>query len=169
MLHNLSDTARRVVLRPLQHRDVEALRILRNGERKWFIYSEEIDQKTQQLWFKNYLQTENDYMFSVSEVQRPDLFIGAVALYNFNNEEKTCEFGRIVINSDTATERGLGLDTTVCACKIGFKQLGLQKIVLEVFSNNIRAVKTYQKAGFIRYDEANRLLKMELLKDEFII
>lgn len=169
MLHNLSNTARRVVLVPLQHRDVEALRILRNGERKWFIYSEEIDRETQQLWFEKYLQTENDYMFSVSEVKRPDFFIGAAALYNFNDDKKTCEFGRIVIDRDAATEKGLGLDTTICACKIGFEQLGMQKIVLEVFSDNIRAVKTYQKAGFITHCEANGILKMELIKDKFII
>ena len=169
MKHRLIRCFSHVILQPLEEKDIEPLRLLRNCERKWFNNSEEIDRETQQLWFKKYLQTENDYMFSVSEVKRPDLFIGAVALYNFNNEEQTCEFGRIVIDGDAATEKGLGFDTTVCACKIGFEQLGLQKIVLEVLSDNIRAVKTYHKAGFLIYGEANRMLKMELMKDKFII
>ncbi|WP_407306652.1 GNAT family N-acetyltransferase [Desulfosporosinus sp. SB140] len=169
MNHRLTKCFGRVILRPLAEKDVELLRLLRNRERKWFIYSEEIDQKTQQLWFKKYLKTEDDYMFSVSEVKRPDLIIGMVGLYNFNNMEKTCEFGRIVIDQDTRTEKGLGFDTTVCACKIGFEILGMQRIILEVFMDNIRAMKTYQKTGFITYAKVNGMLKMELITDKFII
>jgi len=169
MFHKLTGYFNRVILQPLVEEDIEPLRVLRNRERKWFIYSEEINWKSQQLWFGKYLQKENDYMFSVTEMNRPNVFIGAVALYNVINDEKTCEFGRIVIDREAATQKELGFDTTVCACEIGFKQLGLKRIVLEVFKDNIRAVKTYQKTGFITYGETNGILKMELIKDEFNI
>jgi len=171
MLHNLSNKYGRVMLGPLKYCHIESLRNLRNRERKWFIYSDEIDCKTQRLWFEKYLKTENDYFFSVSEIKRPDFFIGAVALYNFINDGKACEFGRIVIDRDATTEKGLGFDTTVCACRIGFEQLGVQKIMLEVFSDNISAMKTYLRAGFIVNEKeyGNKLLKMELLKDNSLL
>lgn len=74
------------------------MRILRNQERKWFIYSEKIDKKAQQFWYKKYLQTENGYMFAVSEVKRPNIFVEELALYNFNSERKASEFGPVAIN-----------------------------------------------------------------------
>ena len=167
MRHKRMGTYRRVILSPLQEMDIEALRLLRNRERRWFIYSEEIDAESQQRWYKKYLQTKDDYMFSIAEVKKPDVFIGAVALYNFNNVKKSCEFGRIVIDCNIATEKGLGYDAVICACKIGFEQLGLHLIELEVFNDNIPSIKTYHKAGFTCRSEHDKLLSMTINKDEF--
>lgn len=103
-------------------------------------------------------------MFSVSEVNRPNIFIGAVALYNFNIERKTCEFGRIIVDHNNTYEEGLGLEATICACKIGFEYFEFQNVFLEVFRENIAAIKTYQKAGFIACSEINGIIKMCLKK-----
>lgn len=165
MLHSYSMEVKRVILKPLKKEHIETLRVLRNKESKWFVHSEEVDRETQLIWFKKYQQKNDDYMFSVFEVKRPEIFIGTVALYNIN--EKTCEFGRIIIDHSVTNEKGLGYDTTICACKIGFEQFGLDKIILEVFNDNIPAIKTYKKVGFIVYGEENRMLKMVLKKERF--
>lgn len=39
-------------LRPLEERDLEAVRVLRNASRRWFFYNEEISAEAQQAWFE---------------------------------------------------------------------------------------------------------------------
>ena len=104
-------------------------------------------------------------MFRVSPRERPEQFIGAVALYDIDGETRQAEFGRLMIDREAAGRRGLGYDATVCACEFGFARLGLQRIYLDVYADNIAAVKTYEKAGFITYDRkkmnGRQLLNME--------
>ena len=149
--------------------DIQKLRELRNKNAVFFIYSEYISENDQEVWYSNYLNKRFDIMFKISLMDDPKGFIGAVALYEINPERKTAEFGRIVIDKEQTAQKGLGYDATVCACKIGFEQLGLDRIVLEVFSDNMSAVKTYNKAGFKTYEANGNILKMELNKTDLII
>lgn len=167
MRHCIRACFGRVMLSPLEMKDIEELRCLRNRERKWFVHSEEIDSEEQRIWYAKYLETPNDYMFSISQLNNLSTFIGAVALYNVNKESNTCEFGRIIINSLNIPERGLGYDATLCACEIGFEELGMKTILLELFCDNIKAIKTYKRAGFINDTEQDGIIKMVLEKDRF--
>ena len=55
-----------IVLKSLEQKNIEDLRILRNKKenRKCFIYQNEITREEQEKWYKNYLKKENDIMFS---------------------------------------------------------------------------------------------------------
>ena len=165
MLHQLNAQYGRILLLPIEHKDIEFLRLLRNRERKWFVYSEEISEKAQEEWFARYRTVINDYMFSIYRKDNAGSTVGFAALYHVDEIKKTGEFGRIIIDKEKASERGLGYDSTVCACLIGFEQLHLDKIMLEVFSNNISAIKTYEKAGFVSCKENNSIIYMELTKN----
>lgn len=138
----------RVKLSPLFQKDIEKLRSVRNRERKWFINGGLITGEAQITWYDGYRGNPGDYMFTVSELANPEVFIGAAAIYNVDEEHKRAEFGRLIIDKTLAAGKGLGYDATVCACNIGFEQLGLAEIYLEVLSDNISALKTYIKAGF---------------------
>ena len=65
-------------------------------------------------------------------------------------------------------EKGIGFQITKCCCDIGFEKLGMNMIYLEVFSDNIPALKTYLKVGFIerkRYIKNDReIIYMEYFK-----
>lgn len=168
MDHKLMRIYDRVILTPLTIQDIEKVRILRNRNRQWFINSGEITQEDQERWYQHYLSKTDDIMFSVYH-RESGKWIGAVALYNIDKIKGCAEYGRIIIDNQIVHEKGLGLDTTVCVCQIGFEELGLSKIKLEVFSNNIAAKKTYERAGFsvigIDVDEKGReMLLMELVK-----
>lgn len=172
MIHSYKDKYNRVMLGPLKIENIESLRILRNKQRNWFIYSEELTKEDQIKWFENYNLKKNDYMFSIHPINQQDRFIGAVALYGINEESKTAEFGRLIIDKETAKEKGLGYDATMCACTIGFEQIGLNKILLEVFEENISAIKTYQKACFDfikseKLDNGKNLVHMQLTIEKF--
>jgi len=170
MDHSLFCEYNRVILKPFTVVDCERMRVLRNLNRKWFVYSEEISIEEQNIWFQKYQKHNNDLMFSVFH-KKSNLWIGAVSLYDIYARQ--AEFGRLLIDGDSVNERKLGLDTTICTCKIGFKQLNLLLIKLEVFTNNIAAIKTYEKAGFISIgnlliEDGRELILMELTQEKFM-
>ena len=159
-----------IVLKSLEQKNIEDLRILRNKKenRKCFIYQNEITKEEQEKWYKNYLKKENDIMFSAfinGVLEKP---IGYAALYDIDKNSKKCEFGRIIVDKSRVSKKGIGYQITKCLCEIGFEKLGLEMIYLEVFSDNIPAIKTYLKAGFVeknRYEkEGKEIIYMELYK-----
>lgn len=153
MDHTFSNSFGGVVLSPLAESDLEALRRLRNQNATWFLNSAEISEEQQRAWYQRYLQKKNDVMFRVGTRERREQFIGAVALYDIDRETGQAEFGRLMIDREAAGRSGLGYDATMCACEFGFARLGLQRIYLDVYADNIAAVKTYEKAGFYVYDQ----------------
>lgn len=170
MTHNFQNEFEDIVLKPLEEKNIEDLRNLRNKEenRKCFIYQKEITKEEQKNWYKKYSEKEEDLMFSAFLKENEEYPIGFAALYNIDKNNKKCEFGRIIVDKSKVTKKGIGYQITKCLCDIGFQDLGLDMIYLEVFSDNIPALKTYLKVGFIeknRYQKDNKeIIYMELYK-----
>jgi len=169
MRHNYSLEYQKVALCPLAEEDSEKLRILRNQSSSKFIDASYISREAQSSWYHNYLDKANDYMFSV-RLRRGNGWIGAAGIYNIDPMEKVGEFGRIVIDRQAAGEGGFGVVTTKAVCLIAFTQLHLNKLKLEVYYDNIPALITYLKAGFLPVGMAEsghkRLVKMEFARSE---
>lgn len=169
MLHNLIKKFQNILLKPLLKEEIEILRILRNkeGNRKCFIYQREISKEEQEKWYQKYLEKEDDVMFAayLDNIETP---VGYVALYDIDKDNKSCEFGRILVDKDKVKEKGIGYLITRCCCNIAVEELGMERIYLEVFSDNIPAIKTYLKAGFEekkKYVKDDReIIYMEYLK-----
>ena len=170
MLHEFKKNYGDIILKPLEWKNIEELRNLRNKEenRKCFIYQKEITKEEQENWYKKYLEKEEDIMFSAFLKADEEYLIGFAALYDIDKNSKKCEFGRIIVDKNKVTKKGIGYQITKCLCDIGFQNLGLDMIYLEVFSDNIPALKTYLKAGFIernRYKKNDKeIIYMELYK-----
>ena len=171
MKHEFSGQWGRVKLVPLQDSHIESMRKLRNQNRNCFVYSEEISPENQRKWYAQYLNTPNDYMFSVYS-QKSGQWIGAVALYDVDLAAHKAEFGRLLIDRDSAGEAGLGTDTTICACEMAFQYFGVTTLFLDVYKENIPALRTYIKAGFSTIEEFSdahhkRMIRMQCIrKDE---
>ena len=151
-----------IYIRELHKDDIEFLRVLRNRSvnRKNFIYQKEISCESQQIWFNSYLKNFQDYMYSVVRKS----IIGFAAIYDINNNE--AEFGRLIVDKDKYNQPGLGKFILKYLINIARDEFHLQKLKLEVFADNIPALKIYEQCGFKEYDSAsldNRILiKMEL-------
>lgn len=175
MKHNYSDCYRDIILHPMTHEDSEDYRILRNREenRKWFANTEIISSEMQSIWYQNYLNKEGNYMFAAFHTNHPEMFIGAVSIYDICQEEKQAEFGRIIVDKTKILMNGIGYQIAVCACKIGFHHINLEKLHLEVFSDNIPAIKTYEKIGFNEKHQTEKdgktLIYMELDREKFLL
>ena len=145
--HEYTGNWGRVVLKPLEEPHIEAIRILRNQHRKSFVYSGEISAEEQKVWYGNYLKTPNDYMFSVYRADT-GAWVGSNGIYKVDPMQQTAEFGRLLIERQADGVRGLGADTTICSCMIACSCLRVERVTLEVYENNLPAIKTYLRAGF---------------------
>ncbi|MBM6974894.1 GNAT family N-acetyltransferase [Intestinimonas butyriciproducens] len=170
MRHEYQARAGRVLLLPLTLPDAQRMRELRNRSSQMFFHTEFITAEAQEEWYARYARTENDYMFSVL-FSPSEQWVGAVSIYHVDKTQGRCEFGRLMIDRSAVTERGLGVDATLAACAFAFETLELSTVYLEVFADNMAAVRTYERAGFQtcqeRLEKTGRtILYMEKSKSE---
>jgi RimJ/RimL family protein N-acetyltransferase len=74
--------------------------------------------------------------------------IGNCAL-NLEANGQVASFG-IVIGEKTHWNRGYGTAAVQEALRIGFQQMGLHRVHLDVFAGNRRGIRCYEKCGFRR-------------------
>lgn len=125
MKHNYQYDGADLLLRPLEEKDIESLRLLRNRpeNRIWFFGSDLITPEGQRAWFEHYLTKEDDYMFSVFLPEAPDKFVGAVALYGYEPETNSFEIGRLLLDSKNLPRRRMGIQLVAAVCKLA-EQIG---------------------------------------------
>jgi RimJ/RimL family protein N-acetyltransferase len=159
-----------ILLRPLAAKDIEMIRLWRNRNdiRKCFLFDNIISEEQQKTWFEKYLKQDNDLMFIIEEVTQLKSSIGTIAIYNINKHFADAEFGRLIIGEKNASGKGLALKATKAICGFAFNTLGIDKIYLEVFDDNVKARKIYENAGFYyeseRFHGEKKLLKMILYR-----
>lgn len=149
MDHNLSCAYKRVILKPLKFDDIEQVRILRNKPqiRKWFNYSDEISKESQFEWYKKYLSDPTDYMYTVFLRDNPEKLIGTYASYDLDINQRIIEVGRLMVDSENVSERGLGYDIVGAAVQIIFENLPVDTIMGEVFAANERSIRCTMEGG----------------------
>lgn len=74
--------------------------------------------------------------------------IGQCALFRFDDVAHTAELG-ITIGDKAYWGKGYGTDATKVLLDYGFRLRNLHKIYLTVLGNNARAIRSYQKCGFV--------------------
>lgn len=167
MKHSFALDGENLLLRPLDRASIEPLRLLRNREenRIWFFHSDIISAEGQAAWFARYEQKEDDYMFAVYSKADPNLFLGSVALYDYDPTEKRYEVGRLLLDAKKVPRHGLGVELIGLALRIGFEKLGAKKIVAEVWENNARSLRCCTENGFSvvgrREEQGRPILQLE--------
>lgn len=167
MKHDYEYEYGRIILKPLEWDDIEQLRVLRNQEKQFFLEQTEIEEDSQKKWYERYLEKDNDIMFKVVKKDKPEEFIGAIALYAIDWEKGTAEAGRTVIDKKKSPEKGIGQEATKAVCRFGFEKLKLKKIVGEVLKTNERIIKVDLRAGFriVGESENGELYLIEMTQD----
>lgn len=149
-----------ITLKPLDIKDIENVRSLRNTDsvRRNFIYDKIIDRENQEKWFQEYLEKDNDLMWSIFFKNK---WCGAVAVYDVDLERKQAEFGRIMLDNCI---RGKGFSRNIIAGVIEYcsKILRLSQLMLSVKINNEVAIKTYQSVGFVIVKEVDEYYYMNM-------
>lgn len=74
--------------------------------------------------------------------------IGNSGFFNLEWTNRCAEFG-IFIGDKTVWNRGYGTQAVQLLVKHGFESLNLHRIYLRVYSTNKRAIRSYEKVGFV--------------------
>lgn len=166
MKHNFKGSYKRVLLRPLEERDIEEMRVLRNKLRQYFNTQDEITPEQQKAWYEKYLTKEDDVMFAAELVEKPGVFIGAVGSYDIDWETGVSTGGRTVIDKEKAPEKGIGTEMGRAHAKIVFTQMGLKKSLCSVHKDNAIALKMNFRNGNKIIGESETEYFLELTKED---
>lgn len=138
----------KIYLSPLSAADSETLFGWIN-ERDLVIFNsgyKPVHKPNHEAWFEGIVKKTDLFIFGVRRIE-DDKLIGSCQLNNLNYVSRTAEL-QIRIATDEDRGKGFGSDAVQLLLKFAFDDLNLNKVYLNVFSTNARAIKAYQKAGF---------------------
>ena len=123
--------------------------------------------------FLEKLSKEHNY--SIIDINTNEL-IGNCGYVNLDHINQTAEIG-IFIGNKEYWSRGYGKEAMSLLLDYGFKALNLHNVFLRVYSSNKRAIKCYEKIGFItigknreallRNGERHDIILMDILQKDF--
>jgi RimJ/RimL family protein N-acetyltransferase len=95
-------------------------------------------------------QYKDDHNLALAIVLKDgDRHVGNAGLHAISSFNRSAEFGLLIGDKDVWGE-GYGPEAGRLILDHGFRQLGLHRIFLRVFSFNERAQRVYAKLGFVR-------------------
>lgn len=140
----------KVVLRLMEEEDTASIIKWRNHKRvsDHFIYREAFTQEGHENWIRTMINTGKAVQFIICEKEdlRP---VGSVYYRDIDEDKKEAEYG-IFIGEDDAAGKGYGSETAKLAVAYAFDKMGMERLILRVFADNVAAVKSYEKAGFAK-------------------
>lgn len=151
-------------LRLLLEKDLPMTLGWRNKERirVWFKSSNLLEFENHSIWFHDYQQRENDFLF-VIEVLEDSIFkpVGQVGIYDIDYEKMEGEFGRLMIGEDSALGKGYAARATKSLLEFFRTVHHLKSFKLEVKADNKSAIRIYESVGFqAKHKDGNLLLMM---------
>ena len=139
-----------IYLRPITYADTELIVKWRNSEpvRKRFIYQKPFTREGHENWIKNMVETGRVAQMIICS-QGTDSPLGSVYIRDIDRRHNKAEFG-IFIGEDTARGKGIGTAAARLILQYSFEEEKLHRVFLRVLADNLQAVRSYEKAGFVR-------------------
>ncbi|MFC8242506.1 GNAT family N-acetyltransferase [Streptomyces chartreusis] len=142
-------TGDRTVLRPFTEDDAAVMaEIIEDPEVVRFTgdHSEEFPLERLRSWYGS-RSAQNDRLDLAVTDRATGELVGEVVLYEWDATARSCTFRTLV--GPRGRGRGIGTEATRLIVGHGFGQLGLHRVQLEVYGHNPRALRVYEKAGFV--------------------
>lgn len=138
-----------ILLRPITLYDTENIIRWRNNPKvsKHFIFRDTLTREIHILWLYEKVFSGKCIQYIIEE-KNSNVAIGSVYFRDVDYVQKSAEFG-IFIGEDAYRSKGIGSKVTNIFKEFGFDTLRLEKIFLRVIGNNLRAYKSYMKAGYV--------------------
>jgi len=152
-----------IYLRPLEIKDAEISYKWRNNPKVWELTGSKpnkvVTLDIEREWIEKVLPRNNEKRYAIC-IRSNGEYIGNVQLTDIKNGE--AEF-HIFIGETKYWGKGIGKNATYEMIRIGFCELHLKKIYLNVNEQNFAAIKAYEKSGFVAKGNINGQIYMEIL------
>lgn len=141
---------KKVYLRVMTEEDTDDIISWRNrpSVQKNFIYQEMFTREGHLKWLHSVVETGRAAQFIIVE-KESQRAVGSVYFRDIDHENHKAEYG-IFIGEDDARGKGFGTEVAKIFTEYGFEKLGLHRIYLRALEENEQAVRSYEKAGFVR-------------------
>lgn len=143
-------TGEKISLRLMTAEDTDLIVQWRNNPRvrNNFIYQKPFTKEGHENWVRTMVDTGKVLQFIIVDLSDGQP-VGSVYFRDIDKEHSKAEYG-IFIGEDSAVGKGFGSEAARIAVEYGFEELGLHKIFLRVFADNAEAIRSYEKAGFVK-------------------
>jgi RimJ/RimL family protein N-acetyltransferase len=166
-------------LRPAEREDIPLLVRWINDERTVVYLGARapIGQTLEERWFERMTEAQGrDRWYFISCLLADGRPIGNVGLFEIDLTNGSAGIG-ITIGDPADQGRGLGTDVMEVLLDFGFGELRLERMWLDVYEGNDRAIRSYEKAGFVaegtlrhacyRRRRYQNVLRMAILRAEW--
>ena len=106
-------------------------------------------EKDHEKWIENMMIKLSDLVIFVIEDTVTNKSIGICKLININWIHSSAEL-QIRLGDESLCGQGNGTKAVKLLCQFGFNDLNLHRIYIQVFQNNKRAIRSYEKCGFLK-------------------
>jgi len=155
---------KRICLRLLEDRDVEQIRLWRNQDdiRKWFKDSRLIETQQQKAWYEGYKSRETDYLYIVEMRDLDRQSVGQLGINNIDWQAGSAEYGRLLAGDQLTRRKGIFYEASCLLLQYWKDTYGIVDYLLEVKTDNVRAISLYNQLGFKRDSEKDGFYSMHL-------
>ena len=138
-------------LRLMQESDFPLIVKWRNNKRVRdnFIYREEFTLEGQKIWQETMIDTGKVIQLIICEKDNSDRPVGCVYLRDIDRKKSSAEYG-IFIGEDDAIGKGYGNESALLMTDYAHSKEKLNELILRAFVSNTSAIKSYEKAGFVK-------------------
>ncbi len=149
-MKNYKDNQAGIYLRPMTYDDTEDIVNWRNsdGVRKNFIYQALFTRESHENWIKTMVETGKVVQMMICEIAT-DKAVGSVYIRDIDTTHHKAEYG-IFIGESKARGKGYGSAAARLMIRYCFEELNLHRLFLRVYADNIQAIRSYEKAGFVK-------------------
>lgn len=149
-MREMIDSSAGIYLRPMTWDDTDLIVKWRNSDavRLNFIYQEPFTREGHENWIRNMVETGKVVQMIICET-RDDTPLGSVYIRDIDRRHNKAEYG-IFIGEESARGRGIGTAAAALMLEYCFREEKLHRVYLRAFASNARAIRSYEKAGFVR-------------------
>ncbi len=146
----MKNEMKKIYLRLMTEEDTDMIIAWRNSDavRKNFIYQELFTREGHLNWIRTMVDTGRVVQMIICMVDS-DKPVGSVYIRDIDLQHRKAEYG-IFIGEESARGKGIGTQAASMMLQYCFEELKLHRVFLRAFADNMQAIRSYEKAGFVR-------------------